>query len=81
LISNSRIPSAIYYITFKSMGGHVSIQVIDSTGRVIKTLADAEYVAGNFLHSILCTGLAKRIYYARFQNMSRQHVRTMSKVR
>ena len=82
LISNSPNPfSSFTTITFKSMGGHVSIQVIDSTGRVIKTLADAEYVAGTFSIPFYAQDLPNGIYYARFQNMSRQHVRTMSKVR
>lgn len=68
-------------ITFRTKGGHTLIQVMDTMGRVIRTLTDKEYMAGSYTVSFSSYGMPTGVYYARFQNGSLQHVRTMLKVR
>ncbi len=68
-------------ITFKSAGGHVLVQVFDTTGRKIKTLADQEYAAGTYTLAFNSETLATGVYYARLQNGALQQVRPMLKVR
>ena len=83
LITNSPNPfTNNTTITFHTEGGHTLIQIIDTTGRVIKNLLDKEYAAPG-TYSITLNGdyLATGIYYARLQNMATQQIRTMLKVR
>jgi hypothetical protein len=68
-------------IGFTSGGGHTLIQVIDAMGRVIKTLADADFSAGTHTVIFDSGALPPGVYYARLQNLSTQQVRTMLKVR
>lgn len=68
-------------ITFKTGGGHTLIQIIDQLGRVIRVLIDAEYVPGTYTIPFDGFGLAAGVYYARLQNGSAQHVRSMLKSR
>lgn len=68
-------------ITFKSDGGHVLVQVFDTTGRRIKTLADQVYAAGTYTITFNSETLPTGVYYARLQNGSIQQVRPMLKVR
>ncbi|MEQ1676316.1 MAG: DUF1501 domain-containing protein [Chitinophagaceae bacterium] len=68
-------------ITFKTTGGHTLIQIIDTLGRMIKTVVDAEYTAGTYKIPFNAEGLPTGIYYARFQNGVTQQVRAMMKVR
>lgn len=68
-------------ITFKSEGGHVLVQVFDTTGRRIATLADKEYAQGTYTITFNAEALASGVYYARLQNGSLQQVRPMLKVR
>ncbi len=68
-------------IKFTTAGGHTLIQIIDTLGRMIKTLVDGEYLAGTFKIPFNTDGLPPGIYYARFQNGVTQHVRAMMKVR
>ena len=69
-------------ITFKTEGGHTLIQVIDTLGRVIKTLLEKDYVtAGSDSVTFNAEGLPTGIYYARLQNGVTQKVRPMMKVR
>lgn len=68
-------------ITFRTAGGHTLIQIIDTLGRMIKTLVDAEYTAGTYKITFNAEGLPTGVYYARFQNGVTQHVRAMMKVR
>jgi len=68
-------------ITFKSKGGHTLIQVIDSLGRVIRNLIDAEYAAGTYTIPFESYGLSAGVYYARLQNGSIQQVKAMLKAK
>jgi uncharacterized protein (DUF1501 family) len=68
-------------ITFRSKGGHTLVQVMDSLGRVVKTLADKVYTPGAYTVSFDSYGLPTGVYYARFQNGALQQVRSMLKVR
>jgi uncharacterized protein (DUF1501 family) len=68
-------------ITFKTGGGHTLVQIIDTLGRSIKTLADRDYPPGVYNVDFDSTGLPQGVYYARFQNGSAQQVRPMLKVR
>lgn len=69
-------------ITFKTEGGHTSIQILDTLGRVLKTVVDTEYTsAGQYTVSFNSEGLPAGVYYARLQNGSIQQVKAMLKVR
>jgi uncharacterized protein (DUF1501 family) len=68
-------------ITFKSKGGHVLVQVMDTTGRVIRVLADKEYVPGVYNLDFNSGPLPAGPYYVRLQNGPLQQVRPMLKVR
>lgn len=68
-------------ITFKSDGGHVLVQIFDTMGRRIKTLADQVYAQGSYTVTFNSDNLAAGVYYARLQNGSLQQVRPMLKVR
>jgi uncharacterized protein (DUF1501 family) len=69
-------------IKFRTEGGHTLIQIIDTLGRVIKTLLEKDYLtATTDTISFDAEGLPTGIYYARFQNGVLQKVRPMLKVR
>ncbi len=68
-------------ITFKTRGGHTLIQVIDTMGRTVKTLTDADYAPGVYNINFDSYGFAAGTYYARLQNGTIQQVRPMLKVR
>lgn len=68
-------------ITFRSKGGHTMVQVMDSLGRVVKTLTDKTYAPGVYTVSFDSYGLPGGVYYARFQNGPLQQVRGMLKTR
>ncbi|MCX6206033.1 MAG: DUF1501 domain-containing protein [Bacteroidetes bacterium] len=69
-------------IKFTTAGGHTLVQVIDVMGRVIKILVDTEYPsAGTYQVTFETANLVAGVYYARFQNLSIQQVRTMVKAR
>ncbi len=68
-------------LTFVTAGGHTLVQIIDTTGRVLKNLTDKEYTAGTYTVVFDSGALPSGVYYARFQNMATQQVRTMLKVR
>jgi uncharacterized protein (DUF1501 family) len=69
-------------ITFKTEGGHTSIMIIDTLGRVIKTLIDQEYTGpGQYSVTFNAERLAAGVYYARLQNGAFQQVRSMLKVK
>ena len=82
LITNSPNPfTSSTEIKFTTAGGHTFIQIIDTLGRVIRTLVDTDYTAGTYKITFVADGLANGIYYARFQNGVTQQVRAMMKVR
>ena len=68
-------------ITFRTKGGHTLIQIIDTLGRVIRTLTDKEYTPGAYTVSFDSYGLPTGVYYARLQNGAIQQVRSMLKAR
>ncbi len=68
-------------INFKSAGGHVLIQVFDTIGRKVATLADQPYAEGTYSIPFNASALASGVYYARLQNGPLQQVRPMLKVR
>jgi hypothetical protein len=56
--------------------------VIDTLGRVIKTLIDQEYAGpGQYTVTFNADRLAAGVYYARLQNGAIQQVRAMLKVK
>ena len=69
------------YVTFKSKGGHCLLQVFNTEGKVIKTLADAEYVEGTYKIWYENEGHAAGVYYLRLQNEAIQQVKNMIVVR
>lgn len=82
LITNSPNPfTSRTVITFTTNGGHTLVQVIDTLGRVIRTLTDKEYAPGTYKLYFETPGLPPGVYYARFQNGPVQQVRSMLKVR
>jgi uncharacterized protein (DUF1501 family) len=68
-------------ITFNTKGGHTLVQVIDTMGRVIRTLTDKVYASGTYTVTFDGYGLPLGVYYARFQNGVTQQVRSMLKTR
>jgi uncharacterized protein (DUF1501 family) len=69
-------------ISFRTAGGHTLIQIMDTMGRMIKTLLETDYpTAGTYYVDFNSETLPTGIYYARFQNGTVQKVRSMLKVR
>jgi uncharacterized protein (DUF1501 family) len=82
LITNSPNPfTTSTKITFKSDGGHVLVQIFDTTGRRIKNLIDGTLASGNHTVIFNSEAIAGGVYYARLQNGALQQVRPMLKVR
>jgi hypothetical protein len=67
-------------IQFHTNGGHTSIQLIDTLGRVVATPVDAQMVAGNYTQNFKSQGLPSGVYYIRLQNGSHQEVKSIMKV-
>ena len=69
-------------ITFTTEGGHTSVMIIDTLGRMISTLVDQEYTApGQYSVTFNAERLAAGVYYARLQNGALQQVRSLLKVK
>jgi uncharacterized protein (DUF1501 family) len=68
-------------LTFKTRGGHTLVQIMDTSGRVVKVLTEKEYQPGTYNINFDSGGLPAGVYYARFQNGSIQQIRSMLKVR
>ncbi|MGB3007810.1 MAG: DUF1501 domain-containing protein, partial [Chitinophagaceae bacterium] len=82
LIQNRENPFVNYTdIHFKTAGGHTLVQVFDTLGRMIKTVADADYSVGTYIVRFQAEGLPPGVYYARYQNGVVQQIRAMMKVR
>jgi hypothetical protein len=54
---------------------------MDTLGRLIATLAEADYQPGEYSVTFNAEGLPAGVYYARLQNGAVQQVRAMLKVR
>src|SRR5436190_1898291 len=83
IITNDPNPfTATTRISFRTAGGHTLIQVIDTMGRMVKTLLEVDYpAAGQYYVDFNSETLPPGVYYARFQNGIVQKVRPMLKVR
>lgn len=69
-------------ITFNTDGGHTSVMIIDTLGRMIATIVDQEYTGpGQYSVTFNAEKLAAGVYYARLQNGAIQQVRAMLKVK
>ncbi|MBK5286384.1 MAG: DUF1501 domain-containing protein, partial [Bacteroidia bacterium] len=78
LVSNYPNPfTSSTYVTFKSAGGHVLLQVFNTEGKLIKTLADGEYAEGTYKIWYENEGHPAAVYYLRFQNEALQQVKNM----
>jgi len=81
LLSNYPNPfSQTTKITFKTKGGHTLLQLLDASGRVIKTLTDQIYPPGVFTIDLDAHSLTAGAYYVRLQNDFKSQVRGMLKV-
>jgi hypothetical protein len=67
-------------IQFHTNGGHTSIQVIDTLGRVVSTPLNEEMNAGTYTQNFISRGLPAGVYYIRLQNESEQQVKSIVKV-
>ncbi len=83
LIKNYPNPfSSSTTITFKTAGGHTAIYIMDTLGRVMKTIVDADYsTPGQYTIIFNSENLPTGVYYARLQNGATQQVKAMLKVR
>jgi hypothetical protein len=69
-------------VTFKTNGGHTLVQVVDASGRLVKTLLERTYTEpGTHRVTFDSGGLPQGIYYVRLQNGPVQQVKSMLKVR
>jgi hypothetical protein len=68
-------------VTFKTKGGHTAVQVMDTSGKLIRILADKEYAPGVYNIDFNSGALPSGAYYLRLQNGPVQQVRPMLKVR
>ena len=83
LIKNAPNPfTSSTLITFKTEGGHTSVMIIDTLGRMIATIVDQDYATpGEYTVTFNGEKLASGVYYARLQNGPIQQVRSMLKMR
>jgi uncharacterized protein (DUF1501 family) len=83
LISNYPNPfTASTKISYTTAGGHTLVQLINTSGIVIKNLVDTSYTTGGtYLVDFDGSFLANGVYYLRLQNLTTQQVRPVLKVR
>jgi hypothetical protein len=82
LISNYPNPfTEATTIQFKTSGGHTLVQIMDTQGRVIRTLHDRTTPSGDYTIRFDANGLPSGLYYMRFQNGLIQQVKPIMKVR
>jgi len=68
-------------IEFKTEGGHTLVQLLDTSGTVIKLLVDATYsYAGMNSVTLVGDALKPGVYYIRIQNGIHQYVKTIVKL-
>jgi hypothetical protein len=68
-------------IEFKTEGGHTLVQLLDTSGTVIKLLVDATYsFAGMNSVTLIGSDLKSGVYYIRIQNGIYQYVKTIIKL-
>ena len=68
-------------IEFKTEGGHTLVQLLDTTGNVIRLLIDATYsYAGMNSVTLIGGNLKPGVYYIRIQNGVNQYVKTIIKM-
>ena len=68
-------------IEFKTEGGHTLVQLLDTSGTVIRLLVDATYsYAGMNSVTLLGSDLKPGVYYIRIQNGIHQYVKTIVKI-
>jgi len=68
-------------IEFKTEGGHTLVQLLDTSGTVIKLLIDATYsYAGMNSVTLLGGDLKPGVYYVRIQNGIHQYIKTIIKI-
>ncbi len=69
-------------ITFKTKGGHTLLQIINTSGNLVKQLLERTYPdAGTYSINFDGGYLAPGVYYVRLQNGQIQQVKAMLKVR
>ncbi len=82
LISNSPNPfTTSTTITYTTKGMHTIVQVMNTSGRVIKTLVDKTMTAGTYTVSFESINYPPGTYYIRLQNMELSQVKTMAIVK
>ena len=83
LITNGPNPFSTYTdIRYTTAGGHTLLQIMDSLGRVIKTVENTfPDVQSTQVYRFDGSTLASGVYYVRYQNGAVQQVRAMIKVR
>jgi hypothetical protein len=68
-------------IEFKTEGGHTLVQLLDTSGTVIRVLVDATYsYAGMNSVTLIGSDLKPGVYYIRIQNGIHQYVKTIIKM-
>jgi hypothetical protein len=68
-------------IEFKTEGGHTLVQLLDTSGTVMKVLVDATYsFAGMNSVTLIGGELKPGVYYIRIQNGVHQYVKTLIKL-
>jgi uncharacterized protein (DUF1501 family) len=68
-------------IEFKTEGGHTLVQLLDTSGTVIRLLVDATYsYAGMNSVTLIASDLKPGVYYIRIQNGIHQYVKTIIKM-
>ena len=82
IVSNYPNPfTSSTYVTYKSKGGYVLLQVFDAEGKLLKTLAEGEQPEGTYKVWYENEGHAAGTYYLRMQNERYQQVKNMVVVR
>ncbi len=68
-------------LRYTSNGGRLLMQIFNEQGQLMRTALSASPAAGSYTLDLDLGELPSGLYYARFQNESRQQVKTLLKVR